>query len=485
MTTDHTFPHQNRFLLWLLLFFLAISPIGYSITIDEVFELAGMFHLRADEHGVYWGPGARVGLHSPLWQLSIGVDFVNDDVWRPQEGWMPDGFYWDLLYSYVQFFPGPFTLEGGFIPATHLYSQNPFAMILDGAGKPALGAAYTYQGRLFTFQNRWIGLNSDSPFTYGYGEDPGSIPGSPRDSRWQDRGFYHRLYTLNLGNLRLGYQESSISMGRYFDPNFFLNPAPSILVNTIWSQGNNPWVHRHNDASFMGFYADYTAEQFRLEGEFMIMDVNLPFGYPDNLNKFGWSFGGSLATNLGNFAFWHGGATKHMFAATYTSSSNPNLHPYEYTYFPVSRLGGRDIPLESNYIGFPYGENALAFQIEWDNQFTPGAISVDQGVSFRYVLSGSKSPHNPWHEDSSWRDIDRKTELFHGDSILEHRLLLESSTTLRYRNFFSTIQLGLGGIINPLQLVEQGTDPPIWKPLAGTRNMSFLRLTLGYSFNLP
>ena len=64
-----------------------------------------------------------------------------------------------------------------------------------------------------------------------------------------------------------------------------------------------------------------------------------------NLNKLAWSIGGYYDFEFGRVGFYHGGATKHTFAATYANASNPNTLPYEYSYYPTHSLNGNYIDI--------------------------------------------------------------------------------------------------------------------------------------------
>jgi len=471
---------QTHLVLLFSFVLLGLIASGTVAVRAESFDLTTLGRFDADSRGAYWGVEGDFALESDLLSAYADLEFMNDGEWLPTESWMPEGVFFDLKYGYFTLDFDRLVVDGGFIPATHLYSQNPYELILDGSGKPAVGASYRYEGDLFAYQSRWIALNRMSPFVYEYSDD-----------KWTDRGFNHKLYTLRLGDWRVGYQESSVFLDRAFDANFFLNPAPSILVNTLWSQqALNPWIMEVNDSSFMGFYGEYESGPVRVEAELMIKDVNLPFGYPTNLNKLAWSGGGTWDSPYGALSFWHGGATKHIYAATYQRPNEPNLYPYEYTYYPSSllRTEASDvmvIDLTDNYIGFPFGENSLAFQVSWADTLLLRGMALDSSAALEYVISGSKSPHNPWHEFTSHTEIDNKTELFTDEDVLEHRLLLNASASTEIRNFVIRLDIGLGAIFNPLELVPQSGEAGIWRPASGElENISTMKLSIGYRFTV-
>ena len=68
-------------------------------------------------------------------------------------------------------------------------------------------------------------------------------------------------------------------------------------------------------------------------------------------------------------------------------------------YYPVVVFGGNPMDPRDSNIGFPWGENALAFKVTFDTDILKGTEwAFGLSTSIEYVLNGSKSPDNPWHQ---------------------------------------------------------------------------------------
>ena len=95
-----------------------------------------------------------------------------------------------------------------------------------------------------------------------------------------------------------------------------------------------------------------------------------------------------------------------------TPSKHKGSTPYQYTYYPeVEYLleDGTPMTLEygDNYIGYKYGENNLAFLVDYANTFS----GVEFTAGLEYVISGSKSPANPWFEYDDVEDTSKEALL--------------------------------------------------------------------------
>ena len=161
--------HHVPFFLFVFVGFIAF---GTATIAAESFDLTTVGRFDADSNGAYWGVEGDFALESDLLSAYADLEFMSDGEWLATESWMPEGFFFDLKYGYFTLDFDRLYVDGGFIPATHLYSQNPYELILDGSGKPAVGSSYRYEGDLFTYQSRWIALNRMSPFVYEYPDDP-------------------------------------------------------------------------------------------------------------------------------------------------------------------------------------------------------------------------------------------------------------------------------------------------------------------------
>ncbi|MCX7030147.1 MAG: hypothetical protein NTU62_08515 [Spirochaetes bacterium] len=141
------------------------------------------------------------------------------------------------------------------------------------------------------------------------------------------------------------------------------------------------------------------------------------------------------------------------------------------------------LDLRDSSIGFPWGENALAFRLTFDT-----AILADSPwgfgllASLEYVMNGSKSPNNPWHEYTRMSDIPQRIQLFNvgGPEVLEHRITLHAGATKQVGDFEARIAFDIGGVFNGLE-AWYGTpemiarnEPPILKPVKGNNRFVFV-----------
>ena len=233
----------------------------------------------------------------------------------------------------------------------------------------------------------------------------------------------------------------------------------------------------------MGFFGEYEDGGLYLEAQVLVDDINasilapvLGWAIPSlntitNLSKVAWSLGGTFDSAVGRFGFYHGGALKYTFEATYSNVTYSDL-PYEYTYYPITEFytGSEYRPLDytENYIGYKYGENNLAFLADYTTELfsdTPYAFGLYS--SLEWVLNGSKSPSNPWHEYVNWTEIDVPSELL-SDGTIEHTLQLNIILSKPFRNWLFTLDGTLGYVWNRLELTELVPgEPKIYVPTAG------------------
>jgi hypothetical protein len=440
-----------------------------------------------------------MGFASAFLDLGFAFHVTNDGRSNATEWWMEKigDQYFKLDEGFTRLHAGSLLFEGGYLRALSSI-ETPYEVFINPQGHPSLGMVLACEGSGFEYESRWIGVNIRSSNTYRYG-DP--MPGGQFDQPWRDKGVNHRLIALKLGDWRLGYQESTVYIDRAFDPLYFLSPLPSILSNSLLTQGNNPWAQGGggNDNSLMGLFAEYRAGPAYAEVQLLVDDINLNFLFPSgsplwspNLTKFAWSLGGRYRSGFGTLGFWHGGATAHTFAAVYPTSYdsgetsyNVNWIPYEYVYYPVVVFDGKMLDLRDSSIGFPWGENALAFRVTFDStilQGTPWEIGVK--ASLEYVMNGSKSPNNPWHEYTSIDDIPQRIQLFNvgGPEVLEHRITLHLGATKQVGDFELKAAFDIGGVFNGLEPYEwpsgsgwdQRNEPVILKPVLGNNRFVFV-----------
>jgi hypothetical protein len=435
-----------------------------------------------------WGGAydlVAVGLSYSSDYIDFGAAFhvTNDGKYTPTEPWMQrvGNQYFMLDNGYTRLHAAGLAFEAGYLNALSTI-ETPYEVFLNPAGHSALGMVISYEGRFLQYESRWIGVNVRSSNTYGYDPSPTAL--------WQDKGVNYRLIAAKFSDFRVGYEESSVYL-RAFDPNYFFSPLPSILTNTILTQGGNPWAQGdgQNDNSLMGLFSDYKSGPLYAEAQLLVDDINLNFLFPSNsslvspnLDKLAWSVGGRYTFPFGTLGFWHGGATAHTYAASYSSATNPNTIPYEYVYYPTVEFPvGSSIPMDprDSSIGFPWGENALAFKITFDTDLLSGSPwAFGLSTSIEYVINGSKSPDNPWHQYGNPGEIPQRIQLFDvgGPEVLNHLLIIHAGVTKKLGDLEARLGVDLGGDFNALGVTAVGDNEPAM--LTATSSLDYFILDL-------
>lgn len=442
------------------------------------------FEIYGDPNLAAFGPVATMELQGGLFSGLAGLRFVGDGKEQGTEGWMGDLLYFDLLENWVKLEAQGLSITGGYRPLVSRLSANPYYSLIDNNGKLGIGLDIAYNGELFSYATQWTQLNYQSKHRYGY-TTLNLETSQPNDAntRWADRSLYTKTLSFNLGDFTFGYAESTIAFNRYFDLNSWLNPIPSIVLNTLWAnQTDNPWASYNNDASFMSVFMGYQGEQLSLEMELLAKDLNVSvLGGPDNVNRLAFSAGASYRSTIGNFGLWSGLALKHMYGATYQPSGIDSAYPYQYTYYPVSTLKGRDIAPEDNYIGNPNGENSFSIQLDYGNLFQLSSdLSLNVYGALEVALIGAQSLENPWHNETwVYKPVN---QLFDNEDVLEKKLLFSTEVEAQWRTFFANLDLRLGASFDARKLTPS-TDggPAIWQPTQGEQVLrNAVALTIGY-----
>jgi hypothetical protein len=257
-----------------------------------------------------------------------------------------------------------------------------------------------------------------------------------------------------------------------------------------------PWSEESNDNSLVSWFYDWRTPYFYLYAQWLLDDINLDFLVPKFMEdewggrkipqKTAWSLGGYYDFSFGRLGFYHAGATK------YTFSPNTDYVdlPYQYSYYPdvtyvtndLHVTPGATLTLDymDNYIGYKYGENNLAFLVDYGNTFGP----VKFNSSLEYVISGSKSPANPWHEYETVDDTGRETRLL-DDPVLEHTISARVRALWNWKKLTLYSQLRLGGKFNELALEPAGDGGlDIYRPQEGSNRFIYqLKIGATYRFN--
>lgn len=335
--------------------------------------------------------------------------------------------------------------------------DSPYSLFVSSKLPSALLADFSFDDGLFFFTSRWIELNRDSNLDY------------------PDRGWQYNSYGIYLGNWRIGFQDSSVYTGTSFDPEYFLNPLPGFLKQYTLFTSGKPWSSGGNANSIIGFFTDYTADDYYFYGQFLIDDFTNILGMFDedafhNPNKIAWSLGGDYDFDFGKVGFYHAGATKYTFQSYGTSSSDEQ---YGYTFYPDVTYTANGvlmpIELEDNYLGYYNGENNLSFIVNYEETL------YDLGfyAELEFSISGEKSPANPWHEYNHFQNDDPFMLFMLDSERLEKKLTLTAGASrdmkeLGLPNLVLSASLEVGYIWNVLELVDTLTSDytqiQYWQP---------------------
>jgi hypothetical protein len=431
-------------------------------------------------------------------------------------------FYWDLGFSgdqtYGSLFGGAYgskaltalIREGGLTwTSGNLFASfgilpmkdevdSPYSLVLSSRDHASLNALIRYEDDGFFFADRWIALNYDSNNIL---RDDIASPGTYTDVEWPDRGAVIKSYGFKAGDIRFGFQDIAVftdyyygskQRGPLFDASYFLIPAPSFFIQYARMSIDAPWTTDTglNDNSIMSFFAEWKRGKLGAQAQFLVDDFNLnrilsPSG-SQNPDKLAWAFGCSMETGIGTFRFDQAGATKYVFAPSGYGGIDNLI--YGYTYYPGTEflLDGEltAIDPETDYVGYLNGENNIAFKLSW-NMMPGGPLDLSGGLEF--VMSGSKSPANPWHEYHTWSEGGDGPKWLDED-LLEKKVVLSGKAEYALGDFKLFASGSLGYIWNRLKLtavpfeepnsVDNGI--PIYKP--SSENGLVGSITLGGSW---
>jgi hypothetical protein len=424
-------------------------------------------------------------------ELLVDFSMVRDGVYPSEQPFLLE-HYFQINDSRVSLDFSPLSLKFGRMRNRDVI-DNPYSVFLSSKAPAALSAELGLDSGPVFYSSRWIMLNARSDQLYANDTDG--------TKHWRDRGTNIKVFGLRLGDARLGFEESVVYLDRFFDAEYFLNPLPEYFVQLFTTSPGRPWVEQDNTNSLMGFFFDWDRDGLYLSSQFLLDDLNAKFLAPilgkfipalyevTNLTKIAWNLGARWDTPYGRFAFYQGGATKYTFASTYAYDSYDDL-PYEYTYYPAveySRLGTMTaLDYTDNYIGYLYGENSLSFRLDYGTTFLRGSAGeFDFSSSLEWVINGSKSPANPWHEHTDWTEIGPSIELL-DEAVLEHilRLKLEAGKS------FGDWRIGCSGTVgyvwNALDFVNSpapANEPKIYTPNPLV-DKAILQLSLGVTYSI-
>jgi hypothetical protein len=412
-----------------------------------------------------------------------GMSFQNDGKYAEQQSGFWGGFNATLESGGIAVDLAPLGIRIGRFTHTDTIA-SPYSLFVSSQPIPALLLDLSLDSDTFFYTSRWLGLNRES-----------------RLPDVEDRGANIRTYGVRFNQLRVGFQDALVYADRQFDLEYLLNPIPGFFLQYVKVAAGNPWSEIGNDNSIMGLFADYADPAFYAYAQLLVDDLNAnAILNPDsfqNPNKIAWSAGGSVPTAIGEFGFYHAGATKYTFQAFGSGSvGSATDTKYGYTYYPAVEYPvgteWRAIAPEDNYIGYLHGENNLAFLVNYEQTFEPVLVNA----SLEYTLSGSKSPANPWHQYNSWDEPDSISDgvpgtRFLDDDHLESRLTVTARADAPFGRWSAFAELSAGFVVNELELVDvpaeyvgPNNEIRYFAPVQSAARL-FGGITIGGSYRLP
>jgi hypothetical protein len=316
---------------------------------------------------------------------------------------------------------------------------SPYSLFVNGLKRSAPIISLAYEDERFLFTDKWIGLGIDS------------------SQGWPDRGAVQKNYAIKAGAFRFGFQDVAVFSSSYFDLTYFMIPLPSFFVQYIASAPGRPWTEAADDNSIMGFFADYSKDEYYAYAQLLVDDFNSNRLWApnesQNPDKLAWSIGGTMDIEikdlaLGKFGIYHAGATAYTFESIGAVDYNPM---YGYSYYPSDSFssGATILPIavEDNMVGYQHGENNLSFLLTWAREI----FGVEAAAELEFTISGSKSAGNPWHDFVYYTEGGQGTRLL-DDAVLEKKLLLRGKANYPWKDFVFSLDFSIGGVWNRLRL---------------------------------
>jgi hypothetical protein len=440
---------------------------GFLFALSVFLCAAGIYANELDL-GLQAGASTGTVTPSPLWLKGLaGFDASSGRLEvLGHLGFRTDGTYGGFMnggYGYgnlcFQTIDGGFIYSGDSIKASmgklemRDIVDSPYSLFLSGRNNKALTASLDFNTGNFFYQDRWISLSYNLLNTY-----------EGATWSWPDRSAVVKAWGVQLGSFRVALQDAIVytgSSGRdpLFNYEYYLYPIPSFFVQYIGSSEDSPWRQNdYNDNSMTGFMLDWRNEDWYALGQVLVDDFDTnrflkPSG-TQNPDKIAWEMGVTRKTEIGTFGFYHAGATKYTFEP-YGNSTQNDMYGYTFSPDVEFDVNGkyRMIEPEDNYVGYLHGENNIAFMGTWKNLFDRCAVEA----SLEFMISGSKSPANPWGPLMSWSDDGSGDKLLN-DARLEKRLVLSGSASIPAGSFVIGAEVKIGWVWNELDLASTSTS---------------------------
>jgi len=417
---------------------------GYVSAIDFSFRGVGFFSNQSPNSFFVEGAAAFSHKEGPI---TISGEFLAESRGTYPEPFLADffgPFAVEIVNAGIEYNQGKLEFYLGKLPLEDEI-ESPYSLFLNGLSPSVMTGGFRYLSGDFYFSNRWIGLNRN--IDSNLYQTTGTVI-------YEDRGAVLKSYSLDLGRVKLGYQDATIFRGSYFDVDVFAIPmVPSALIQAVLTASGRPSSRFGNQNSVMGFFGEYEADTWKLYAQLLVDDINMnrflnPGAY-QNPDKIAWAVGSIIELPLGSLSLHTAGATKYTF-----ESAREEF--YSYTLYPGSAVlsDGKivSIPLQDQMLGYLHGENNIALMATWQ----ASVWSLDLQTGLEFTLSGAKSPTNPWHNGESWSTLGG-TQLLN-DAVLQKQILLDLRGSKSWGGLTLFVATKLGYEFDKLNPVYPG-DP--------------------------
>ena len=156
---------------------------------------------------------------------------------------------------------GALQVSGGRLPHRDLV-DSPYSLFISSSAHPDILADITFRGGPFTYETRWVRLNTRS------------------EAGYPDRGANYKVFAVRLGDWRFGLQDSAVYVDRVFDEEYFFSPVPNIVTQMINNHAGKPWGQDSNDNSILGLFVERQRPESYLYAQWLVDDIDLSFLVP-------------------------------------------------------------------------------------------------------------------------------------------------------------------------------------------------------------
>ena len=440
-------------LIFLLLFPIMIFGTTFSLfysqnvlSLDDIKLFSNVFQ-------------PKISYESSNFSFDVSLLFSNDGKFPPFMEPFYGNYYVILSDSGIRFPVENLRFSLGNL-SNYDIVESPYSLYFSSLGHSRPSISIKYVDDKFEYETRYVLIS------YSDG------------SNFVDKGMNFKYYSVKFGDFRFGYEESIVYASRTnFDLDYFLNPIPNFFVQYV-REGSFYNNGLFNDNSLMGFFADYNDSEKYFYAQILIDDFNANRIFnPDNptVDKIAWSIGGKrkIRKDL-SVGVYHAGATKYTFQPS-KESGNPLY--YGYTYYTEIIFDNYIIDYQDNYIGYKYGENNIAFLL--DIIWTPQNYKVHSSLEF--LVSGSKSPVNPWGEEETYEPGFNLLN----EGVLEKTILFKNSIEKNFGKITLGANITTGVILNKLEVVdsEDSAGKPYFLPSENNERIFNIDFYLNFNYN--